>query len=109
MLTTRSPPFSLLQYSMQLNYLFSRFSDRPVLFLLQPSISQDIFHPRFLSPPSRRETSKRLAKLIESLGWASLQEEFVGSDDEIAVARALSKQKRPSGVTMLSHSKYVGL
>ncbi|KAI4525653.1 hypothetical protein K525DRAFT_234222 [Schizophyllum commune Loenen D] len=94
----------LLQYSMQLNYLLRRFSDRPVLFLLQPSISQDIFHPRFLSPPSRRETSKRLAKLIESLGWASLQEEFVGSDDEIAVARALAKQKRPSGVTMLSHS-----
>ncbi|TRM67722.1 hypothetical protein BD626DRAFT_479629 [Schizophyllum amplum] len=96
----------LLQYSMQLNYLLGHFTDRPLLFLIQPSISQDIFHPRFLTPLSRRETSSRLARLLESLGWADSDVECKGTAEASEISRALmdDERQRRAGVTMMSHS-----
>ena len=53
----------------------------PILIPLQPHISQNIFHPRFLDPLSREVTVRCLTEVIQEMGWMD------------------------QGVDMLSHSK----
>lgn len=90
----------LLQYHPVTRDLRLRFADRPLLIPLQPHVSQDIFHPRFLDPICRQELADRLAGLMHELGWVNLP----SSDSE-----DLSKEAAVTspGVTMVSHSKLV--
>ncbi|KAG6857105.1 hypothetical protein H0H87_009666 [Tephrocybe sp. NHM501043] len=94
----------LFQYSVVLQHLMRHFSDRPFLVLLQPQISQHIFHPRFLKPMTRYETAERLAILFAHLGWVHHNiEDYTDSEEEKEIAHSLVG-KRKRGVTMLSHS-----
>ncbi|TFK43461.1 hypothetical protein BDQ12DRAFT_702584 [Crucibulum laeve] len=97
----------LLQYHLLVSHLFRSLTDRPILVLLQPQISQDFFHPRFLKPMSRHEAADRLAKVLHDLGWAHMDSESdtttdVDSEEEKEVQKVLVGKRR--GVTMLSHS-----
>lgn len=40
-----------------------------IMIPIQPHISQDIFNPRFLIPPTPKESAKQLYDAIVSLGW----------------------------------------
>lgn len=42
---------------------------RPLLILLQPSISMNLFHPRHLRPGNRQEMVAGLESLVTKLGW----------------------------------------
>lgn len=106
----------VLQYHLLVTHLFETITDRPILILIQPHISQDIFHRKFLHPMGRHETSQRLASLIEALGWAPAeQREGLKAEsqqglteldvDEKEVAKAVVEEGK--GVTILSHSKCV--
>lgn len=90
----------LVQYHMLLSHFFSEFPDRAVLVPLQPHISQDIFHPTFLSPMDRHETADCLAALLRELGWVAVEGE---SDEEDT--GATQEGDRKGHVTMISHSK----
>ncbi|KAG6915013.1 hypothetical protein DXG01_013918 [Tephrocybe rancida] len=95
----------LFQYSLVLRHLMRHFSDRPFLVLLQPQISQHIFHPRFLKPMTRHETADRLANLLTHLDWVHRDlNDGNDTEEEKAIAHSLVG-KRKKGVTMLSHSK----
>ncbi|KAG5648997.1 hypothetical protein DXG03_000346 [Asterophora parasitica] len=99
----------LLQYHSVIRHLFEQFSDRPILVLLQPQISQHIFHPSYLKPMTRHETADRMAGLLNHLGWMpyDIYDENSTSDDsedEKQISHALLG-KRKEGVTVLSHSK----
>ncbi|TFL05853.1 hypothetical protein BDV98DRAFT_560740 [Pterulicium gracile] len=87
----------LLQYYTVFIELFGSFTDRPILIPLQPHISQDIFHPRYLTPLPRREAVKRYTSLITKLGWTSDIALGMGEDDS-----SFSVSGR--GVTVVSHS-----
>ncbi|KAK2466270.1 hypothetical protein APHAL10511_001912 [Amanita phalloides] len=95
----------LFQYYLFLRHLLDTVKDRPVLILLQPQISQDIFHPQFLEPLDRRQTIEKLTSLLTELGWvtrSSDKDDFGNSEDEV-------KSHSPStckagGITVLSHS-----
>ncbi|KAG7096874.1 hypothetical protein E1B28_004280 [Marasmius oreades] len=92
----------LFQYNFLLRHLAETFTDRPLLVLLQPHISQEIFHPKYLKPMTRKETADRLAGLMTKLGWADLARSSDSSEvDEIA-SDLLGKPRK--GVTFLSHS-----
>lgn len=91
----------LSQYKIALSRIIRNFGDRPLLVVLQPHVSQNIFHPSFLKPMNREETTERLATLLDELGWANLEKEL--PKDESSEKR-IAAQK---GVTMLSHSKCV--
>ncbi|THV08470.1 hypothetical protein K435DRAFT_847328 [Dendrothele bispora CBS 962.96] len=93
----------LLQYHTFFRQVHKEFKDRPILIVLQPHISQDIFHPRFLQPMSRRETSKRLAHLIHALGWSRYLEQD-GSESEEEKRDSETDRLSGNGVTLLSHS-----
>ncbi|KAF5387854.1 hypothetical protein D9615_000474 [Tricholomella constricta] len=97
----------LLQYNSVIRHLIEQFSDRPMLILLQPQISQHIFHPDFLKPMTRHETADRLAGLISYLGWVhyDIDEKWTSDDseEEKEISHSLL-DKRKKGVTMLSHS-----
>lgn len=71
----------LLQYNLQIRDFFRMLPSRPVLIPLQPHISQNIFHPRFLDPLSREESVRSMTEVIQKMGWMD------------------------QGVDMLSHSK----
>lgn len=86
----------ILQYVLLLRHLMQALPDRPLLVPLQPHISQEIFHPRFLKPLSRSETSECLSGLLCQLGWVKREENRRKEAQEHNVER---------GVTMLSHSK----
>ena len=58
-----------MQYKLQIADLMTLLPDRPLLVPLQPHISQDIFHPRFLTPMGRHETVECMVGLMEELGW----------------------------------------
>ncbi|KZW04256.1 hypothetical protein EXIGLDRAFT_709620 [Exidia glandulosa HHB12029] len=60
-----------LQYSQLIHRLLDEFPDRPVLVLRQPSISQEIFHPRHLQPMARAEMVESMYALLENLGWTT--------------------------------------
>jgi len=96
----------LLQYHKFFRLVNKEFKDRPILIVLQPHISQEIFHPRFLQPLSRRETSKRLAGLIYALGWAKYLERD-GSESEGEKMERKTGKMGGHGITLLSHSKLV--
>ena len=79
----------VFQYQRVLQHLLNELSDIPLLIPLQPQISQDIFHPRFLKPMLKHEKVANLKAVLDNLGWAgpSVDSRY--------------------GVTILSHSKYV--
>ncbi|KAF9055398.1 hypothetical protein BDZ89DRAFT_1055993 [Hymenopellis radicata] len=85
------------QYKIALTRIIRNFSDRPLLVVLQPHISQNIFHPNFLKPMTREQTTERLAALLDQLGWANMERD---------TSKETSKQRiaAQKGVTMLSHS-----
>lgn len=98
----------LLQYHLLISKFLRVFTDRPLLIPLQPQISQDFFHPRFLIPATRQQMSDNIAQVLDKLGWAHQeveieQEPKFGSDGEISIEQE-QLQKR-QGVDMLSHSK----
>ncbi|EJD01104.1 uncharacterized protein FOMMEDRAFT_125748 [Fomitiporia mediterranea MF3/22] len=74
------------QYQRVLRHILEELPDTPIMIPIQPPISQNIFHPRFLRPMLRHEKVACLAGAIDRLGWAgpSVHEKY--------------------GVTMLSHS-----
>ncbi|KAJ7665543.1 hypothetical protein B0H17DRAFT_1090892 [Mycena rosella] len=86
----------LLQYNTIIRDLHQQLADRPLLIPLQPHISQNIFHPRFLDPICRQDLADRLAGLMRELGWVD-----VVSKDDIDETRRVAPTR---GVTMLSHS-----
>ncbi|KAK0453537.1 hypothetical protein EV421DRAFT_1764822 [Armillaria borealis] len=88
------------QYKLALSRLLQHFSDRPLLVVLQPHLSQDIFHPNFLKPMTREQTTELLARLLDHLGWADLTNS-VNSSEKLT-EKEVKKGKK--GVTMLSHS-----
>lgn len=99
----------LFQYHSFLSRLVQKFTDRPLLIVLQPHISQNVFHSRYLTPMLRKESTQTLASLLASFGWAKLEcnsGSSATSEDEVEHALNI-KKPRPSGVTVLSHSKYV--
>lgn len=101
--------FGLFQYHHLIHHLLKQYPDRPILVPLQPWVSQDLFHTRFLEPMDRREAASKLAALISvGLGWAQKEKEGFGvsSDESEAVAVDEKGDVRKKGVTMLSHSKY---
>jgi hypothetical protein len=85
----------LLQYSTIIYSFLIRVPDRPLLVLLQPHLSQQIFHPRFLVPKNRMETVIALRQLLVELGWAPYPDD---------TRKGEVKGLRPRGVTMTSHS-----
>lgn len=84
----------LPQYSTIIYGFLSRAADRPLFVLLQPHISQQIFHPRFLAPKNRKETMVIMRQLLADFGWAPKPD----SQDEVANGR------KPRGITLASHS-----
>ncbi|RDB16848.1 hypothetical protein Hypma_002467 [Hypsizygus marmoreus] len=100
----------LLQYNSIIMHLLQSFTDRPLLILLQPEVSQDIFHPGYLRPMGRHHTADRLARLMNELKWVEYDvgddkegETSLDSEEERAIVQALFG-KRGRGVTMMSHS-----
>jgi len=86
----------LLQYSIFLRHLVNAMIDRPVLVLLQPQISQDFLHSRYLKPLGRCQTVEKLLSLLVELGW--VDQGSTNASDRLTSA---SKTK---GITILSHS-----
>ncbi|KAI6047394.1 hypothetical protein EDC04DRAFT_2623142 [Pisolithus marmoratus] len=82
-----------------LSDLLRTHSDRPLLFPLQPHISQNIFHPRFLTPMPRGEMTTCIVGLLQELGWVPPLDEL---DDTIELERKTKSMS--TGVVMLSHS-----
>ena len=96
----------LFQYHKTIVHLFDTFRDRPVLVLIQPQISQNIFHPRYLQPMTRHQMADRLARLLQCLDWVDPPgDDPCSSSDETEMRPPFTGNRR-QGVTMLSHSKY---
>lgn len=87
----------LAQYNHIISKVLDEFQDRPIFILLQAHISQDFFHPLYLKPLTRSQTTERLAAVMQQLGWVEPEDE---KND------AVFTDKKRYGVTMLSHSKY---
>jgi len=85
----------LLQYSTIIYSFLTRVPDRPLFILLQPHVSQQIFHPRFLVPKNRKETVIAVRKLLINFGWVPNPADAWKRD---------AKGSKPRGVTMTSHS-----
>ncbi|KAF5333481.1 hypothetical protein D9611_002449 [Ephemerocybe angulata] len=96
----------LVQYHLTLSHLFQSVTDRPILVILQPHISQDVFHPNFLRPLNRHQFGDRLSNLLKKLDWADMDDYAETTEyedvDEIKVFKALRAKRY--GVTLLSHS-----
>ncbi|KAF8351387.1 hypothetical protein F5887DRAFT_1194857 [Amanita rubescens] len=93
----------LFQYNIFLRNLLDALTGRPVLVLLQPQISQDLFHPQFLKPMNRRQTIDRLASLLTELGWVC--QEFDGAvDSKKALKCHFLSAPKTGGITVMSHS-----
>lgn len=97
----------ILQYHLLLSHMFETMTDRPILVLLQPHISQDVFHPRFLQPMSRHQMARSLHALLKSLEWTHAEdpEESPRCEEEQEVIKSLVEERK--GITLVSHSKYV--
>jgi hypothetical protein len=93
----------LMQYKLQIADFMTLLPDRSLLVPLQPRISQDIFHPRFLTPMGRHETVECMVGLMEELGWVPGRQ-IDNSDSEGDEPLSQFAPSR-NGVTMLSHSK----
>jgi len=76
----------LSQYQQILSHFMAELTDHPVLIPIQPHISQDVFHNRYLKPMSRKDTVEHLAAVLRNLGWVDEDDEDLG------------------GVTFCSHS-----
>ncbi|KAI9448019.1 hypothetical protein H4582DRAFT_2139410 [Lactarius indigo] len=85
----------LPQYSTIIYGFLTRVPDRPLFVLLQPHISQQIFHPRFLAPKNRKETMTVMRQLLVDFGWVPNP-----SDSRNGV----SNGRKPKGITVASHS-----
>lgn len=103
----------LLQYHTLIAQLVTDYTDRPILILLQPQVSQNFFHPQFLKPYSRHQTAEKLALLLNDMGWVDLGVPNNLDMDELkeekAVEQSLVDVDIPDtqrGVTIVSHSKY---
>ena len=61
----------LAQYSSLIDFFNKSklFKNRPVLILLQPNISQNIFSTDFLQPFGHHETTSAFRRIIEREGW----------------------------------------
>lgn len=94
----------LTQYKIFLTHLMNAVPDTPVLVPLHPHVSQEIFHPRFLKPMSRHESADTLAGLLCELGWAIKKKDETTSGEDSEVEK-LKGEVKPSGVTVISHSK----
>jgi len=93
----------ITQYKLFLSLLQESFPDRPLLVPMQPHISQDIFHPRFLKPLGRKESADTLAELLKQLKWVrDLNKD--SSDSEREDRDPPSPVKSGKGITLLSHS-----
>lgn len=88
----------LSHYGMLITSLLRRFSDRPLLVPMQPHISQRIFHGAYARPLGKRAT-------VEGIVGAMRRHGFVPEDDGRYEA-TIGDPK--TGVTVLSHSKWVG-
>ncbi|KAH7921825.1 hypothetical protein BV22DRAFT_1197913 [Leucogyrophana mollusca] len=94
----------LTQYKIFLTHLLHALPDRPVLVPLQPHISQEFFHPRFLKPMNRHETTSCLVGLMRQLGWVPEKDNY-STDAESEVEEGSSqKPSAMTGVVVLSHS-----
>lgn len=64
----------LAQYASLVTFLLESpvFAHRPVMILLQPNISQDIFSPHFLKPFGHHETTSAFRRVIAQRGWNQL-------------------------------------
>lgn len=96
----------LLQYSLLIKHLLESFPHHPLLVPLPPQISQNIFHPNFLKPLTRRQTTDRLARLLHEFGWVHCTPYAHGdisenSGDEFSVSLPGQKEM---GITVISHS-----
>ena len=89
----------LFQYSTIIYSFLTRVHDRPLFILLQPHVSQQIFHPRFLVPKDRKETVIAMRQLLIDMGWVrNPADARKGEAGEV-------KGSKPRGVTMASHSQ----
>jgi hypothetical protein len=93
----------LFQYSSLLSHVFDALPHCPVLVPLQPHISQDLFHPSFLTPMDRHATVDTLAGLLTHLGWVQ-QEDDTAKPIDLGMSRPTASSTS-KGITMLSHSK----
>lgn len=59
----------LLQYQGLFRLLSTKLPSHHILIPLQPQISQDIFHPRFLKPLTPAESVQHLSEIIGLFGW----------------------------------------
>ena len=82
-------------YSILITSLLRRFSDRPLLVLIQPHVSQRIFHRTFVRPLGKRA-------MVEGIVGVMRKHGFVPEDDGSYKATIGDPT---TGVTMLSHSK----
>jgi len=90
----------LMQYNSQLTSLMKLLPDRPLLVPLQPHISHDVFHPRFLTPMGSHEMVEYMVGLLEELGWVPECGSDIESDEPVSCY-----DPNRQGVTMFSHSK----
>lgn len=86
----------LFQYTTIIYSFLTQVPDRPLFILLQPHVSQQIFHPRFLVPKNRKETVIAMRQLLVDFGWVPNPAE---------VRKGEAKISMPRGVTMTSHSQ----
>jgi hypothetical protein len=86
----------LFQYSTIIYSFLTRVPDRPLFILLQPHVSQLIFHPRFLVPKNRKETVITIRQLLIDMGWVP---------NPADARKGEAKGSKPRGVTMTSHSQ----
>ncbi|CAL1694886.1 unnamed protein product [Somion occarium] len=91
----------LLRYHLFLSHLLGAVSDHPVLILLHPHASQDIFNRRFLKPMNRHESADCLAGLLRQLGWVEQATAENGGKPE----KQEREVHRPSGVTWFFHAR----
>lgn len=61
----------LSQYAAIVSYFEQHASlkNRPLILLLQPHLSMDIFHPEHLKPPNKAKTTAGLKALVETWGF----------------------------------------
>jgi len=84
----------LPQYCTIIYSFLIRLPDRPLFVLLQPHLSQQIFHPRFLVPKNRKETTTVMRQLLIDFGWVP----------NPADTGARKGGLKPRGITLASHS-----
>ncbi|KAI0254706.1 hypothetical protein BJV78DRAFT_1182312 [Lactifluus subvellereus] len=85
----------LLQYGTIIFSFLTWVPDRPLFILLQPHISQQIFHPRFLVPKTRKETVIIMRQLCTAFGWVP---------DSADAQKGETDLPKPKGITLASHS-----